>query len=123
MTRTVLIVAIGGGVGSALRYLTSVLVNRYFSGQFPLATFLVNVLGCFLIGLLMGYIAKNQLEDSTLKWLLVTGFCGGYTTFSAFGHENISLMQNGQSLTAFAYIAASILLGLAAVWMGLLVTK
>jgi CrcB protein len=67
----------------------------------------------------MGWLAKNQLSDSNLKWFLVTGFCGGYTTFSAFGHENISLLQNGNLLLAFAYIAASIIVGLAAVWLGL----
>lgn len=123
MIRTVLIVALGGGIGSALRYLTSVFVSRYFTGHHSLATFLTNVLGCLLIGLLMGYFTKNQLEDSQLKWLLVTGFCGGYTTFSAFGYENISLMQNGQSLTAFLYIASSVVVGLAAVWLGLVLTK
>lgn len=123
MMRTVLIVALGGAVGSALRYLTSVFISRYFSGHYPLATFLTNVLGCLLIGLLMGYFTKNQMEDSQLKWLLVTGFCGGYTTFSAFGYENISMIQNGQSLTAFGYIAASVIGGLVAVWLGLVLTK
>ncbi len=123
MVRTLLIVALGGGIGSAFRYLTFIFVGRYFSGHFPLATFLTNVIGCFLIGLLMGYFAKNQLEDSQLKWLLVTGFCGGYTTFSTFGYENVNLIQTQQYATAFAYTALSILAGLAAVWLGLIANR
>lgn len=119
MVRAVLLVALGGGIGSALRYLTSVLVSRYFSGSFPLATFLINLFGCFLIGLLMGYFLKSQAGNPQLRLLLVTGFCGGYTTFSAFAFENVNLMQQNNFAVAFGYIALSIAAGLAAVWVGL----
>ena len=123
MLRTILLVGIGGGIGSALRYLTAVLTNKFFANTFPLATFLTNIIGCFLIGILMGYLVRNQLADSNLKWFLVTGFCGGYTTFSAFGYENVNLFQTQNPALAFAYIAASIAIGLFAVWLGLFISR
>ena len=123
MIRTLLLIAFGGGIGSALRYLTSVVVQKYYANVFPLATLLTNVLGCFIIGILMGLFEKNQVVTSDLKWLFVTGFCGGYTTFSTFGYENISLFQNNNSALAFLYIGGSVFMELFAVWMGLILTK
>ena len=123
MLKTILYIAIGGAIGSVLRYLTTLLVNKYWANHFPLATFITNVLGCFLIGLFIGILEKNNLATSNFKWFLVTGFCGGYTTFSAFGMENITLFQNNNSFLAFIYIGLSVILGLLAVWFGLFVTK
>jgi len=123
MVKTLLYIALGGALGSVLRYLTSVLVSKYWSHQFPLATFIANFLGCFLLGLFVGYLTKNQLNESQLKWFLVTGFCGGYTTFSTFSMENITLFQNNNTLLAMGYIALSILIGLFAVGLGLFIAK
>ena len=123
MLRTVILVAIGGAIGSVLRYLTSVFVNRHYAHIYPLATFITNIVGCFLIGIFVGWLSRNQVGDSGLKWFLITGFCGGYTTFSAFGLENVSLLQNGHSGWAFVYISASVIAGLAAVWGGMMLMK
>lgn len=122
MLKTILLIAAGGAIGSVFRYGTYVLVNRHFPTIFPLATFLVNIVGCFLIGLFLGLLEKHQIGGG-LKWFLITGFCGGFTTFSAFGLENYSLFNSQNPMMALAYIGASVLAGLFAVWIGLTVSQ
>ncbi len=123
MLKTILIIALGGAVGSVLRFLTSLLVNKFWSNYFPLATFLTNVLGCFLIGYFFGILEKLQLTNSDIKGLLITGFCGGFTTFSTFGLESLELFQNQNSFSGILYISLSLILGLMAVSYGLFVAK
>ena len=123
MLRAIILVGVGGGVGSIFRYLTAVVVNKFFQSTFPWATFAANILGCLIIGLLLGIFERYQFTNSDLKYLFLTGFCGGYTTFSTFASENMNLFQTGNAMIAFLYIAASVIVGLFVVWLGLFLTK
>lgn len=123
MLKTILIIASAGAIGSVMRFFTSLLINKFWCNHFPLATFLTNVIGCFLVGYFFGILDKLQLTDSDLKGLLITGFCGGFTTFSAFGLESVNLFQNQNLSIAVLYIGLSITLGLLAVSYGLFVAK
>ena len=121
--KTIFYIALGGGLGSVLRYLTTVVMNKYVQTAFPYATFITNVIGCLLIGLFFGYLEKQNAVSQDLKLFLITGFCGGYTTFSAFSNENVQLLQSNQMLIAFLYISLSVFLGLMATWAGLTIAK
>ena len=116
MVTKLLLVTLGGGLGSMLRYLTSAYVARHNSGAFPLPTFLVNIAGCLLIGLLFGLSGRYLNEN--VKLLFIPGFCGGYTTFSTFAIENLKLMQDGHYLILASYILLSVTVGIFAVWLG-----
>jgi len=118
MLKNILIVGLGGGLGSILRYLTSVVTARYYMGIFPWATFTVNILGCIIIGFLIGLSDRSEIINPELKLLLITGFCGGYTTFSTFSSENLFLFSNGLYGILATYILSSILLGLLGVLLG-----
>lgn len=121
--KQVLFVGIGGAAGSMLRYFTNVVTMKYYAASFPLATFIVNVTGCFIAGLIFGLITQETTEAQNLKILLITGFCGGFTTFSAFALENVRLMNSGNTTIAIVYTVGSVLTGLLAVWIGLLITR
>lgn len=119
MFKQILLVAVGGAAGSVLRLLVGMLVSRYAATALPIGTLAVNMAGCFLIGWLMGWLPPGGPDSYTLRWLLVTGFCGGFTTFSAFAYENITLIQQGQTAAALGYVFASVAGGILAVWAGL----
>lgn len=113
-----LLVGVGGFFGAILRYCCSMLVLSTLSpGRFPLATFIVNVLGCFLIGLSITASARFGDFSSELRLLCVTGFLGSFTTFSAFGLETMFLFKRGEIVLAVANVLLSVLCGLAAVWI------
>lgn len=110
-------VAIGGAVGTVLRYLLSAAIPRA-DGAFPTATLLVNVTGSLVLGALVGYLPHSSLAPAT-RVALTVGLCGGFTTFSAFSLETIELLQGGQARRALLYIGASLVLSLAAIATGL----
>lgn len=123
MIKAILLVALGGAAGSVSRYLSGLFVNRYFQHTFPLATFAVNIIGCLLIGFLFGLIEKHQPANDNLRYLFITGFCGGFTTFSAFAAENLNFISNSNYTSAFMYITFSVIAGIAAIWIGLIISR
>ncbi|MGO3154063.1 MAG: fluoride efflux transporter CrcB [Mesonia sp.] len=120
--KQVLIVFLGGGTGSVARYLLSKWMNNPISGL-PYGTFLANVLGSFLIGIILGYFYKTNTISQNTTLLLATGFCGGFTTFSTFVYESHVLLKNSDFLNFGIYALASIILGFAAVFLGMWLTK
>lgn len=123
MIKSILLVALGGGVGSVCRYLLSGAVNKLGFGSFPMGTMAVNILGCFVIGLLFGLSLKMPQFNGQWRLLLITGLLGGFTTFSSFSYESVSLLSERQFLYFFGYLGGSVLLGLLATWVGLILTK
>lgn len=121
--KTILFIAFGGGLGSVLRYLTSLFFAKFQWNNFPLGTLVANILGCFLIGVFFGYFEKQSVFSQELRFFLITGICGGYTTFSTFSNENIQLIHNNQIGTAFLYTGVSIIVGFGMTFLGLLITK
>ena len=120
--KSFLLVFLGGGLGSGLRYLVTITMNQY-SKVLPFGTFTVNMLGCLLIGLILGYAQKENTLTSNQTLLLATGFCGGFTTFSAFANENLELIKNGELFNFCVYTIGSVLIGILAVFIGFYLTN
>ena len=123
MIKNLILIALGGGIGSILRYLANVSVGKIWPFKLYYATLLVNIIGCLLIGFLIGYLQKNNSDNESLKLLLITGFCGGFTTFSTFGLEYFNLLQSQNYITSLIYIASSIIIGIAFVGVGIYLSK
>lgn len=120
--KSLFLVGIGGFIGSILRYSASMLIGKI--GEFPLSTFVVNIVGCFMIGLLYGLAAKYEwFSSADMRLLLVVGLCGGFTTFSTFSFESLTLLQQSQYLTFFLYIFGSVAMGILATIFGVFLTK
>ena len=118
--REFLLVFIGGGFGSALRFLFNRLIPQ---GSFPYSTLTVNMVGSFLIGMIIGYLISNNMLKSDYYYFLVVGICGGLTTFSAFSIESIILLKQGKILLMLSYISLSSLLGITFCIIGMMFIK
>lgn len=120
----VLWVALGGAIGSSLRYIFSMLLQEQSSSGFPYGTLTVNLIGCFLIGILVGFsIHKPGFISENAKFFLATGLCGGFTTFSAFSAETFALLDKGDLLTAGIYVGVSIVAGLLLTGAGIILVR
>ena len=118
-----LAVMIGAAAGGLARYVIGAAIMQRFGGRFPLGTLIVNVTGCFLIGVLMTIFSDRPAVHSNWRLLLVTGVLGGYTTFSSFGWETYQAIRDGNLLGGMANIMLSVFLGLVAVWCGALLAR
>lgn len=115
MLKNLLLVGLGGGIGSMLRYAAALVINTKY---FPYPTLAVNITGSFLIGIIFAISIRDIVFLNNWKLFLATGICGGFTTFSAFSLENMGLLQSGKTGLAFMYIGLSIVLGIAATFLG-----
>ncbi|MGB5435108.1 MAG: fluoride efflux transporter CrcB [Maribacter sp.] len=120
--KQLLLVFLGGGVGSILRHIISRTFNNYFQ-HFYLGTFIVNVIGCLIIGLILGLSLRNNYLTQNQTLLLTTGFCGGFTTFSSFALENHALIKAHEILHFSLYTISSITVGILAVLLGFWLSK
>ncbi|GHT23389.1 putative fluoride ion transporter CrcB [Bacteroidia bacterium] len=124
MKYALLLVGVGGAIGSMMRYLTSQWVAQRLPQYASFwGTFAVNVVGCVLIGSVCGLSERYGWFSPQLRLFFATGICGGYTTFSAFAYENINLLQQGNGMVSFAYIAGSIVACLTAAFAGMAIAK
>lgn len=123
MDRSILLVGVGGFVGSVARYLVAILFSTQISSVFPFATLTVNIVGCFLIGILFALSDRGNVLSPEWRILLTTGFCGGFTTFSTFSYESLRLMQDGEYLYLAAYVLISVFIGLTATYLGIALVR
>ena len=122
MLKEIIAVFIGGGLGSVLRFLVNK-IEIVSDNNFPYSTFISNFLGCFILGLVLGYFIKNENPNSILFVFLTVGLCGGFTTFSSFSNESLQLIQNGEILTFLTYLLGSLVVGILSVYGGAIVFK
>ena len=121
--QNVIAVFLGGGIGAVLRYLTGVFAVRFLSVNLPVATFAVNIVGCFILGLLFAFFIDRPEINTPLKLALTAGFCGGLTTFSTFSLELFEMLKNAQYMQVLVYLTLSLIIGLLAVWVGVCCAK
>ena len=118
MVRIILIIGVGGFAGSVLRYLASSSIQKLFYHSFPFGTLFVNVVGSLLIGLIFGFGERGNILSPEARIFFATGFCGGFTTFSTFSLESLSLIRDGQWFYFSTYAVGSVALGLLFVFLG-----
>ena len=123
MIKNILLIGLGGGIGSIARYLCQRWFAANYMSAFPWGTLAVNIAGCFAIGIFWGMTFKSFDNNESWKLFLMTGLCGGFTTFSAFTLEGIGLLKEEKLALFFTYVAASVLIGLLATYAGMKITR
>lgn len=118
MMKNLLYVMLGGAVGAALRYLVGLLCAHFRWTSFPVATFLVNIIGCFLLGMLMAFGEKFTNFSGSTYLMLTVGLCGAFTTFSTFTADTFNLIENGQWYWAVLYLTLSVVVGFVLFYIG-----
>lgn len=118
-----LIIALGGALGAVSRFLLGNGVSRALGSALPYGTFVINIVGCFAMGLLMTIIVDREMLPAAWRLFLCVGFLGGFTTFSSFGYEALMLLTEGKLLAALAYVGGSVVLGLVAAAAGVLCAR
>lgn len=119
----IIIVALGGALGAVSRFLLGNQVGKLMGSAWPYGTFIINILGCFCMGVLMTAIMERQLLPAAWRLFLCVGFLGGFTTFSSFGYEAVSLFSKGELLGALGYVGGSVVIGLLAAAAGVMVGR
>jgi CrcB protein len=123
MWKTIIYVAIGSIIGGVGRFLLQQFIQKRVSSTFPYGTLCVNLIGCFIIGVVFGLSAKGNIISPQARIFLATGICGGFTTFSSFINENHGMLQNGEFFNTAVYISVSVFAGLMATMLGSMLTK
>jgi len=123
MLKNILLIGSGGFVGSVLRYLSQQYLQRFFDTTFPIGTMTVNILGCFIIGIIYGLSERGNILTPEMRMLLAVGFCGGFTTFSSFAYESLTLLKGGGLFHLSIYLGASVAFGFVATYLGMIAVK
>lgn len=121
--KELLYVFIGGGLGSLVRFLLGKWVNSFLNSNFPFGTFIINIVACFVLGFIIGLADQKQILSPAIRLFLVVGFCGGFSTFSAFSSETLTLIQQGQNTTMLLYVLLSVVVCLIATFGGLFIAE
>lgn len=123
MFKSIIIIGIGGFIGTVLRFLTTRYIQIQFNTTFPLGTLLVNITGCFLIGVLYALTERGNLISNDIRLFLIVGICGGYTTFSTFSNDGLILLQNNEIFKFSMYASISVFVGILSTLLGRLLIK
>lgn len=123
MLRTILLVGTGGFIGSVMRYLVQVFVERDMSSTFPYGTLVANIVGSFVIGIVFALAGKGNLMSAEWRMFLAVGICGGFTTFSSFAYNNFTMLKENAFGPFFLNVFGSLFLGILAVYLGVLLVR